>query len=103
MLWSQGRGHAPGGGLCRLGMALEGFENSLYWASEALRKGRVLQRDPLGSISKGEGTVQPEPPSLRRCLGGRRLRQLPTNPGVRLSVRPSAAWHRCPQMGPSEH
>lgn len=92
MLWSQGRGHLPGWGAlqgsppARLGMALEGFENSLQWASEALRKGRVLLRDPLGSVSKGEGAAQPELPSLHRCLGGCRLHRLLTNRGMRLSI-----------------
>lgn len=44
MLWSQGKGHSHGGGLCsvppaRLGVASEGFGRSLEWASKCLGKG----------------------------------------------------------------
>lgn len=44
MLWSQGRGHPHGGGLCRvpparLGVSSEGSGHSLEWASKCLGKG----------------------------------------------------------------
>lgn len=87
-LRSQGRGHPPGGGLCRVPTSQAGNGIGGLRKRSLVLQGRAgfTETDPMGSVSEGESTAWPEPPSLRGCRGGRRLRQPPTNRGARPSV-----------------
>lgn len=85
MLWSQGRGRAPGG-LCRLGMALEGFENSLYWASEHLGKGGFYKEIPWDPSPKAKA---PCSLSRLRCVAAWEGAGCASSRQTQACVRPS--------------
>lgn len=96
MLWSQGRGHPHGGGLCRvpparLGVTSEAFGHSFEWASKCLGKGAFYKDRSYGICLQRRHSLSCL--LCCHCLGGLcQLQQSET------CVCPSVCllWHQCP-------
>lgn len=95
MLWSQGRGHPHGGGLCRvpparLGVVSEGFGHSLEWAPKCLGKGGFSEDRFFGILLQRRHSLSYLlcVTVWEDCAGSNKLRR----------VCPSVCllWHQCP-------